>query len=118
MADVYGANLYNRSLQTQAEVNISATATDNQNEVHPGERKGNSISVSSAESCQSILVCTGVYRPQGDMPANWSETMAETVFHGHRDFHFDPSLVKASHIVRDVNDAVDLVFQKEDWKPE
>ncbi|KAH0617081.1 hypothetical protein JD844_028715 [Phrynosoma platyrhinos] len=116
MADIYGANLYNRYLQAQAEVNVTAMAAES--EEHLEVQRNRSISVGSAESCLSILVCTGVYNPYGDMPGDRNENMLETAFHGHRDFHFDPSLVEASHVVNDVNDAVELVFQKENWKQE
>ncbi|XP_028601422.2 haloacid dehalogenase-like hydrolase domain-containing 5 [Podarcis muralis] len=116
MADIYGANLYNRYLQAQAEVSVTAMAAES--EEHVEMQKDHSVSITSAESCQSILVCTGVYNPQGDVPADHNENMLETVFHGHRDFHFDPTLVEASHVVHDVNDAVELVFQKENWKLE
>uniref|UniRef100_A0A8C3JL35 Haloacid dehalogenase-like hydrolase domain-containing 5 n=1 Tax=Calidris pygmaea TaxID=425635 RepID=A0A8C3JL35_9CHAR len=63
----------------------------------------------------SILVCTGVYRHDAGVPSKTKEPTAETVFHGHRDFCFDPSLVEASYIVPDVNDAVQLAFKKENW---
>ncbi|KFQ88967.1 Cat eye syndrome critical region protein 5, partial [Phoenicopterus ruber ruber] len=66
-------------------------------------------------NCESILVCTGVYRHNADVPSNTEECTTETVFHGHRDFCFDPSLVEASYIVQDVNDAVQLAFEKENW---
>uniref|UniRef100_A0A8D0EUA8 Haloacid dehalogenase-like hydrolase domain-containing 5 n=1 Tax=Strix occidentalis caurina TaxID=311401 RepID=A0A8D0EUA8_STROC len=89
MSDIYGANLYNTYLKS---------AHQNQ-----------------AQSCESILVCTGVYRHNADVPSKTEECTAETVFHGHRDFCFDPSLVEASYIVQDVNDAVQLAFKKEDW---
>ncbi|KFO11209.1 Cat eye syndrome critical region protein 5, partial [Balearica regulorum gibbericeps] len=85
MSDVYGANLYNNYLNN------------------------------SVESCESILVCTGVYRHNADVPSKTEECMAETVFHGHRDFCFDPSLVEPSYVVQDVNDAVQLAFTKENW---
>ncbi|KFQ37662.1 Cat eye syndrome critical region protein 5, partial [Mesitornis unicolor] len=66
-------------------------------------------------NCESILVCTGVYRHNADVPSKMKGCTPETVFHGHRDFCFDPSLVEASNIVQDVNDAVQLVFKKENW---
>ncbi|XP_066490386.1 haloacid dehalogenase-like hydrolase domain-containing 5 [Tiliqua scincoides] len=113
MADIYGANLYNRYLQSQPEVNITAMAPDPQRE---DNLKMQSVSVGSAKSCWSILVCTGVYTRQGDVPADQGGSITETVFHGHRDFQFDPKLVDASHVVSDVNEAVELVFQKENWK--
>ncbi|KFO94088.1 Cat eye syndrome critical region protein 5, partial [Buceros rhinoceros silvestris] len=85
MSDIYGANLYNNYLNN------------------------------SVESCESILVCTGVYRHNADILSKTEESSTETVFHGHRDFCFDPSLVEASYIVQDVNDAVQLAFKKENW---
>ncbi|KAJ7329186.1 hypothetical protein JRQ81_015360 [Phrynocephalus forsythii] len=112
MADVYGANLYNRYLQNQSEVGVTTTAAESE------EKRDDSVLMGSAESCKSILVCTGVYNPYGDVPTDHNKSVLEIVFHGHRDLQFDPSLVEASHVVHDVNDAVELVFQKENWKQE
>uniref|UniRef100_A0A8B9TEU2 Haloacid dehalogenase-like hydrolase domain-containing 5 n=1 Tax=Anas platyrhynchos TaxID=8839 RepID=A0A8B9TEU2_ANAPL len=89
MSDIYGANLYNNYLKS---------AQRNQ-----------------AQSCKSILVCTGVYRHSAEAPSKPEKHNTETVFHGHRDFSFDPSLVEASYVVQDVNEAVQLAFQKENW---
>ncbi|KFO54432.1 Cat eye syndrome critical region protein 5, partial [Corvus brachyrhynchos] len=89
MSDVYGANLYNSYLKNDCN--------------------------NSVESCESILVCTGVYRHSGDVPKKTEPHTVEAVFHGHRDFCFDPSLVEASYIVQDVDDAVQLAFKKENW---
>ncbi|XP_054844449.1 haloacid dehalogenase-like hydrolase domain-containing 5 isoform X2 [Eublepharis macularius] len=118
MADIYGANLYNRYLQAQAEVSVTAMVADIQGKERHAPKEDSDVSLSCVPSCQSILVCTGVYSRHGDMPADCNESTVETVFHGHRDFHFDPDLVEASHVVRDVNDAVELVFQKENWERE
>lgn len=118
MSDVYGANLYNSYLrsaqqsQAQAGVKRSPQAASLQAEV--------SLELSndcnnSVESCESILVCTGVYRHNGDVPRKTEAHPRETVFHGHRDFCFDPSLVQASYVVQDVDDAVQLAFKKENW---
>ncbi|KAM8971848.1 haloacid dehalogenase-like hydrolase domain-containing 5 [Pelodytes ibericus] len=93
MADVYGANLYNRYLQSQ------------QAKLEAGR----------PQSCQSILVCTGVYGNQREVPPDPQESVTQTVFHGHRDFRLDPSLVEATHVVEDVSQAVDLVLRKEGW---
>uniref|UniRef100_A0A8D2N1T1 Haloacid dehalogenase-like hydrolase domain-containing 5 n=1 Tax=Zonotrichia albicollis TaxID=44394 RepID=A0A8D2N1T1_ZONAL len=96
MSDVYGANLYNSYLKSAQ-----------QNQVQAGQKR----SPQAASSCESILVCTGVFRPDGAAPR---ET-GETVFHGHRDFCFEPSLLQPSHIVQDVDEAVQLAFKKENW---
>ncbi|XP_075066820.1 haloacid dehalogenase-like hydrolase domain-containing 5 [Mixophyes fleayi] len=91
MSDIYGANLYNRRLQT---------------------RRGDSH---QPHSCESILVCTGVYGGPGEAPTDQQEGVTQTVFHGHRDLTLDPGLVEASYVVRDVEEAVDLVLKKEGW---
>lgn len=91
MADIYGANLYNLHLQS-----------------HQGKLEDR-----QPQSCQSILVCTGIYGNQKDVPPDPEETVTQTVFHGHRDFRLDPSLVEASYVVHDVGQAVDLVLKRE-----
>ncbi|KAG8438934.1 hypothetical protein GDO86_005208 [Hymenochirus boettgeri] len=96
MADIYGANLYNRYLNS-----------------HRGKSEG-----FLPASCRSILVCTGVYGNQGEVPSNTQESVTQTVFHGHRDFRLDPTLVEASHIVKDVEHAVDWILREEGWVSE
>uniref|UniRef100_A0A8C3QGD8 Haloacid dehalogenase like hydrolase domain containing 5 n=1 Tax=Cyanoderma ruficeps TaxID=181631 RepID=A0A8C3QGD8_9PASS len=99
MSDIYGANLYNNYLKSARHSQAQA-----------GLKR-------SPQSCESILVCTGVYR-HGENRETERRTEAqtgETVFHGHRDFCCDPSLLEASHIVQDVDDAVQLAFKKENW---
>ncbi|KAE8613477.1 hypothetical protein XENTR_v10007739 [Xenopus tropicalis] len=96
MADIYGANLYNRFLKS------------NQGRSEDG----------LPQSCRSILVCTGVYNNQGEVPSDTRESVTQTVFHGHRDFRLDPTLVEASHIVKDVEHAVNLVLKEEGWVSE
>uniref|UniRef100_A0A8C3Y9I5 Haloacid dehalogenase-like hydrolase domain-containing 5 n=1 Tax=Catharus ustulatus TaxID=91951 RepID=A0A8C3Y9I5_CATUS len=98
MSDIYGANLYNNYLKAAQ-----------QNQVQAGLKR--SPQAASPQCCQSILVCTGVYRHNSDVP----KKTAQTVFHGHRDFCFDPSLVEASYVVQDVDHAVQLAFKKENW---
>ncbi|NWI50326.1 HDHD5 hydrolase, partial [Calyptomena viridis] len=117
MSDVYGANLYNNYLsaqqnQVQAGVKRSPQAASPQTKDYLELRKDCNNSV---ESCKSILVCTGVYRHNDSVPSKTEQCTTETVFHGHRDFCFDPSLVEASYIVQDVDDAVQLAFKKENW---
>uniref|UniRef100_A0A452HAW5 Haloacid dehalogenase like hydrolase domain containing 5 n=1 Tax=Gopherus agassizii TaxID=38772 RepID=A0A452HAW5_9SAUR len=121
MSDIYGANFYNRYLKAacqaraQAEVKRSVGVADPQSEDHSEPKEDWYVSL---ESCKSILVCTGVYSPHGDVPADPHESTVETVFHGHRDFRFDTSLLEASYVVQDVNEAVELVFEKENWSQE
>ncbi|XP_037370511.1 haloacid dehalogenase-like hydrolase domain-containing 5 isoform X1 [Talpa occidentalis] len=100
MSDVYGANLFHQHLQMAKREG-------------PGDLQKQRPS--ATQSCTSILVCTGVYSPQvpgATQPALGGE---EAPFHGHRDFGFNPGLMQASHVVRDVDEAVQLVLHKEGW---
>uniref|UniRef100_A0A8C8WJ14 Haloacid dehalogenase like hydrolase domain containing 5 n=1 Tax=Panthera leo TaxID=9689 RepID=A0A8C8WJ14_PANLE len=105
MSDVYGANLFHKYLQMVK---------------HDGAEKQGAGGLwrqrpSATQSCASILVCTGVYNPKGPEPTQPVQGAEEAPFHGHRDFSFSPGLMEASHIVNDVNEAVQLVFHKEGW---
>ncbi|NXN40480.1 HDHD5 hydrolase, partial [Rhinoptilus africanus] len=77
----------------------------------------NELASAAAARCRSVLVCTGVYNPHTEVPLDTRESITETVFHGHRDFRFEPGLVEPDHIVPDVDAAVDLVFQLENFAP-
>ncbi|KAM6215710.1 haloacid dehalogenase-like hydrolase domain-containing 5 [Rhynchocyon petersi] len=102
MSDVYGANMFHQYLQMAKHEGTEEPAAGGVRKQPPP----------ATQSCASILVCTGVYSPRDVEPAQGGE---EPPFHGHRDFRFSPGLVKASHIVNDVNEAVQLVFHKEGW---
>ncbi|KAG5274823.1 hypothetical protein AALO_G00140540 [Alosa alosa] len=129
MTDIYGANLYNRYLEERAScksaktmakavagagpsstTTTTATRATSQ-EVDCGWES--ELASPSATSCKSILVCTGVYNPHTEVPPDAGQSIKETVFHGHRDFRFDPALVEPGHIVQDVEAAVELIFQQE-----
>uniref|UniRef100_A0A8C3SDQ5 Haloacid dehalogenase-like hydrolase domain-containing 5 n=1 Tax=Chelydra serpentina TaxID=8475 RepID=A0A8C3SDQ5_CHESE len=97
MTDIYGANLYNRYLEEK------------------NSRKGSKGPPATATNCRSVLVCTGVYNPHTEVPSDTRESITETVFHGHRDFRFDPALVEPDHIVPDADAAVDLIYQLENF---
>ncbi|NXM00269.1 HDHD5 hydrolase, partial [Tyrannus savana] len=77
----------------------------------------NQLAPAAAAHCRSVLVCTGVYNPHTQEPLEARDSLREAVFHGHRDFRFDPGLVEPDHIVPDVDAAVDLVFQLENFAP-
>ncbi|XP_024120574.1 haloacid dehalogenase-like hydrolase domain-containing 5 [Oryzias melastigma] len=101
MSDVYGANLYDQYLQAHRHAKAANAQT-------PTEVGGavDGSEVELPEGCSSILVCTGVYsRDQQEAPSD--------VFHGHRDFRFDPGLLRPSFVVHDVKEALELVFQRE-----
>uniref|UniRef100_A0A663MLV9 Haloacid dehalogenase like hydrolase domain containing 5 n=1 Tax=Athene cunicularia TaxID=194338 RepID=A0A663MLV9_ATHCN len=111
MTDVYGANLYNRYLEENSRKGSKSRI---QAKVAGGR---GSLASAAAARCRSVLVCTGVYNPHTEVPLDTRETITEAVFHGHRDFRFDPGLVEPDHIVPDVDAAVDLVFQLENFAP-
>lgn len=127
MTDVYGANLYNRYLEENSSKGSKARvqaklaggrgpATLPQDD-EMGLRWEKELASAAAAHCRSVLVCTGVYNPHTEVPLDTRDSIAETVFHGHRDFRFDPGLVEPDHIVPDVDAAVDLVFQLENFAP-
>lgn len=125
MTDVYGANLYNRYLQEssrtgprsllQAKLSGGRGPARLSQDQEIGLSWQNELSCAAAACCRSVLVCTGVYSPHPEVPLASGDSA--TVFHGHRDFSFEPALVEPDHIVPDVDAAVDLVFQLENFAP-
>ncbi|XP_014649339.1 PREDICTED: cat eye syndrome critical region protein 5 [Ceratotherium simum simum] len=105
MSDVYGANLFHQYLQMAKQGGAQELVVGGLWRQRP----------SATQSCASILVCTGVYSPETLAPTEPAEGGEEPPFHGHRDFRFSPGLMEASHIVNDVDEAVQLVFHKEGW---
>lgn len=63
--------------------------------------------------CTCPQVCTGVYNPRFPLPSDQNSSIMETVFHGHRDLVPEPDLMEPSHMVEDVEAAVDLLLQQE-----
>ncbi|XP_064011786.1 haloacid dehalogenase-like hydrolase domain-containing 5 [Pogoniulus pusillus] len=114
MSDVYGANLYNSYLRSAQQKQVEAGMKRNPPAAGPQSELRENCE-GSVESCESILVCTGVYRHAAAAPGAQQGHAAGTVFHGHRDCGWEPSLGEAAYIVPDVNDAVQLAFKKEGW---
>ncbi|KAL1007870.1 hypothetical protein UPYG_G00092770 [Umbra pygmaea] len=132
MTDIYGANLYNRYLEERSwprktavqvmQANVGGIVGRVSSEALPQDQDlemvwERELAPPSATSCKSVLVCTGVYNPHAGDQANASHSTAEIVFHGHRDFQLDPALVEPGHMVQDVQDAVELIFQQENLVP-
>uniref|UniRef100_A0A2K5PIM1 Haloacid dehalogenase like hydrolase domain containing 5 n=1 Tax=Cebus imitator TaxID=2715852 RepID=A0A2K5PIM1_CEBIM len=105
MSDVYGANLFHQYLQKATRDGAPELGAGGPRQQRP----------SASQSCISILVCTGVYNPRGPQSTEPVLGGEEPPFHGHRDFCFSSGLMEASHVVKDVNEAVQLVFRKEGW---
>ncbi|CAG5119805.1 unnamed protein product, partial [Candidula unifasciata] len=68
--------------------------------------------VEKAHSCESILVCTGVFNTNTGFVTVSSNKLFS---HNHRDFVIDPTLTTPSHVVPNVLEAVKLVFEKEEF---
>ncbi|KAL4640767.1 hypothetical protein GN956_G11623 [Arapaima gigas] len=120
MADIYGANLYNRYLQAAQQARAQAQVKGGVAEVAEARQGvclgGPDDAAHLPDACYSILVCTGIYsRDQQDLPSDPQQTVTECICHGHRDFRFDPSLTQPSFVVQDVHEAVELIFQQEGW---
>ncbi|CAL1537490.1 unnamed protein product [Lymnaea stagnalis] len=68
------------------------------------------LGVEKASSCETILVCTGVFRESTDFVSFAGSRISN---HNHRDFVIDPMLTHPNHVVPNVLEAVKLVFEKE-----
>lgn len=128
MTDIYGANLYSRYLGDRISrknpkaiakmVAATGTAATLSQEEEIDSLVESELALPSATSCKSVLVCTGVYSPDAEVPCDTTQCIQETVFHGHRDFRFEPGLVEPDHIVQNVDEAVDLIFEREKFVPQ
>ncbi|CAF4534381.1 unnamed protein product [Rotaria socialis] len=125
--DVYGANVYNRYLQrrslsrvnqivsqttigtlTSSGKNISGkNLWSSSNSAEPAA--DNIEQYYTAESLESILVCTGVFNRE-----TYDETLGKN--HGHRDMFIDAELRKPKHTCEHVLDAVKLIFDIEQFR--
>lgn len=107
-SDIYGANLFHQYLQKETRDGAPDLGAGGPRQQQP----------SANQSCISILVCTGVYNPRNPQSTEPVLGGEQPPFHGHRDLCFSPGLMEASHVVNDVNEAVQLVFRKEGWASE
>ncbi|KAM9813404.1 haloacid dehalogenase-like hydrolase domain-containing 5 [Neosynchiropus ocellatus] len=105
MTDVFGANLYNRSLTCRATTTTQSRLVSNGTGAEPAGFDAD-FAMAAAE-CRSILVCTGVYNPDSLLLSN---NVAGTVFQGQNDLVLDPELLEPRHVVADVEAAVDLLL--------
>ena len=113
-----GANLYQRyidRLQTRRN-NIDAWDESSDPELIdpdlPASRNvptGSELFPQTVNRIESILVCTGVYKPGDQAPKEGEERN----YRGHKDFPFTPSLYKPTKNCADVYEAVKYVLEKE-----
>uniref|UniRef100_A0A3P8U642 Haloacid dehalogenase like hydrolase domain containing 5 n=1 Tax=Amphiprion percula TaxID=161767 RepID=A0A3P8U642_AMPPE len=108
LTDIYGANLYNRYLAQQHIAMTTAAKL-----VAQGTGSQVTTRLPHVIHCDCPQVCTGVYDPRSLLPGDQNSGVSETVFHGHRDLALEPDLVEPSHMVKDVEAAVDLLLQQE-----
>uniref|UniRef100_A0A8D0DAU6 Uncharacterized protein n=1 Tax=Sander lucioperca TaxID=283035 RepID=A0A8D0DAU6_SANLU len=109
MTDIYGANLYDRYLSQQHAAMTTTTklvAQGTGSQVTMTVSCMNSVSTCTPSLCPQV--CTGVYNP-----SDGNTAVSESVFHGHRDLVLDLELVEPHHVVEDVEEAVDLLLQRE-----
>ncbi|CAF3671641.1 unnamed protein product [Rotaria sordida] len=124
--DIYGANVYNRYLQTRSLSRLNQVVSQTTTTTLTGNIKNiidknfwtnlNIVELVvndaehyyAAESLESILVCTGVYNR--DIHDETSDKN-----HGHRDMIIDAELRKPKHICEHVLDAVKLIFNIEQF---
>lgn len=137
--DIYGANLYNRLIEKrradmkQKSVKIKAHSRgggakvemyeeeeqddsdldeDVDNVVHHTENNTMPFPGHFSKRCKSILVLTGVYSTQRDYVSYDSQQGSN---HNHRDFALDNSLKQPNYMVENVEQAVNLALEKENF---
>ena len=118
--DIVGTNLYQRYVNRlrQRRNNIepadeNSKVSENYDPEIPECRNvplGATFSEQTVERVESILVCTGVYKP-GVEPDKEGD---EKNYHGHRDFPRITELYKPTKLVQDVYDAIEYILEKEE----
>ncbi|XP_072288745.1 haloacid dehalogenase-like hydrolase domain-containing 5 [Eucyclogobius newberryi] len=106
LTDIYGANLYDRFLKHNS---VTAMTTSSRVSMATGEAVATAMGgvpkeeeglVSGADECRSVLVCTGVFDPTSPLPPDqWAG--------------LEPELLQPHHTVQDVEEAVELILQRE-----
>uniref|UniRef100_H2Z421 Haloacid dehalogenase-like hydrolase domain-containing 5 n=1 Tax=Ciona savignyi TaxID=51511 RepID=H2Z421_CIOSA len=122
MADIYGANLFNKRIKQEQEVKqvawhvlmvaccqVSAEQTASSLQ---SWRQLHARNIST--TCHSVLVCTGIYSPE----PGGSSYQIPPVFHGPRDMEFDVNLCVPSFITKDANKAIDRIVKMENFSLE
>uniref|UniRef100_H2Z419 Haloacid dehalogenase-like hydrolase domain-containing 5 n=1 Tax=Ciona savignyi TaxID=51511 RepID=H2Z419_CIOSA len=124
MADIYGANLFNKRIKQEQEVKQvgwleSAIPVALATLVLPNKP---TPFIREVEACHSVLVCTGIYSPEPGVslnnPCSVGSYQIPPVFHGPRDMEFDVNLCVPSFITKDANKAIDRIVKMENFSLE
>ena len=70
---------------------------------------GAELKAQTVVDVETILVCTGVYKPGTSV----ARDDGEKNYHGHRDFEHNPELYKPTKICTDTCEAVEYILEKE-----
>jgi len=130
--DIFGANLFNRNiLKKRAKLlerksAVATSGSDSDSYVLPHYSSVDDISIeqlgstlTGIELCESVLVCTGVFKSDSCRAWLSNEGGMQTIplqitGHSHRDFVMDAELCQPSlTTVRNVEEAIRSVFEKE-----
>ena len=125
--DIYGANLYHRHLEHKL-ANSRCAIANRQERLAKLTQGGTAISDSEegdndleedgsyivgAESCESVLVCTGVYSSNRAYAGKNAKLLLN---HNHRDFKIDADLTKPTMVVNNVLEGIENIFEKEGFR--
>uniref|UniRef100_H2Z423 Haloacid dehalogenase-like hydrolase domain-containing 5 n=1 Tax=Ciona savignyi TaxID=51511 RepID=H2Z423_CIOSA len=124
MADIYGANLFNKRIKQEQEVKQHKCIRSKCIYVSYIFYQSNAAKIvlpnkptpfiREVEACHSVLVCTGIYSPE----PGGSSYQIPPVFHGPRDMEFDVNLCVPSFITKDANKAIDRIVKMENFSLE
>ena len=137
MTDIYGANLYNHYLtymnmsRVKKSMSVGSSVSDSDDyrpvsldEIHSNGYHESFIDLNSdlediiaeegAENIESVLVCTGVHSKAESVEAIERESLM-AIDHGHRDFKFDPDILRPTMEVQDVFEAIKQIFEVENF---
>ena len=116
--DIVGANLYDRYLKRAQQNRDNGNACEDNHSDHlPLSRsipKGVSLCEQTVRSMESLLVGTGVFKPE---EKNSPDSPKDDVYHGHRDIMHEPELAKPSRFVPDVCHGIQHILKQENFSP-
>uniref|UniRef100_F6RQ16 Haloacid dehalogenase-like hydrolase domain-containing 5 n=1 Tax=Ciona intestinalis TaxID=7719 RepID=F6RQ16_CIOIN len=125
LTDIYGANMFNLFLdkkrreieKNESALRNAATGVGKYTAITQHAKVGiqTQITQSCPFRCTSVLVCTGVYKPELGDP---NQTIGEgdsVIDHGHRDLPYTEEMTRADHTVFDVKRAIGKILELENW---